>query len=93
MDIDESHGIKASFQIVSEERYPVTPEFLDQLRARGFEVCVHDRIGVKIAVKEARLSSKGQGLVTLHLEVTKQDGQVVQRGETTFLTRLRPVKK
>lgn len=52
-----------------------------------------DRIGVKITVKEARLSSKGQGLVTLHLEVTKQDGQVVQRGETALLTRLRPVKK
>jgi hypothetical protein len=42
MDIDESHGIKASFQIVPEERYPVTPEFLSQLRDRGFEVCVQD---------------------------------------------------
>ncbi len=52
-----------------------------------------DRIGVKVAVKETRLSSKGQGNVTLHLEVTKKDGQVVQRGETTLLTRLRPAKK
>lgn len=42
MDIDDSYGIKASFQIVPEERYPVTPEFLDRLRDRGFEVCVQD---------------------------------------------------
>jgi len=42
MDIDDSYGIKASFQIVPEERYPVTPEFLGQLRNRGFEVCVQD---------------------------------------------------
>jgi 3-hydroxybutyryl-CoA dehydratase len=49
-----------------------------------------DRIGVKVAVKEARLSSKGQGIVTLHLEVTQQEGRVVQEGETTLLTRLRP---
>lgn len=42
MDIDDSHGIKASFQIVPEERYPVTSEFLRGLRDRGFEVCVQD---------------------------------------------------
>lgn len=52
-----------------------------------------DRIGVKIAVKEARLSSKGQGIVTLHLEVAKQEGQVVQKGETALLVRLRPAAK
>jgi len=42
IDIDDSYGIKASFQIVPEERYPVTPEFLGRLRDRGFEVCVQD---------------------------------------------------
>jgi hypothetical protein len=42
MDIDDSYGIKASFQIVPEERYPVTQEFLSQLRDRGFEICVQD---------------------------------------------------
>jgi hypothetical protein len=42
MDIDDSYGIKASFQIVPEERYPVPAEFLCRLRDRGFEVCVHD---------------------------------------------------
>jgi acyl dehydratase len=52
-----------------------------------------DRIGVKIAVKETRLSSKGQGIVTLHLEVTQQEGHVVQQGETTLLVRLRPAAK
>ncbi len=49
-----------------------------------------DRIGVRVTVKEARLSSKGQGIVTLHLEVSQQDAQVVQEGETTLLTRLKP---
>jgi hypothetical protein len=42
MDIDDSFGIKASFQIVPEERYRACPEFLGDIRARGFEVCVHD---------------------------------------------------
>jgi len=49
-----------------------------------------ERIGVKISVKEARLSSKGQGIVTLHLEVSKQGGQVVQKGETALLMMRRP---
>jgi acyl dehydratase len=52
-----------------------------------------DRIGVKIAVKETRLSSKGQGIVTLHMEVTQQEGRVVQHGETTLLVRARPATK
>lgn len=42
MDIDESYGIPASMQVVPEERYTVTPEFLHSLRSRGFEVVVHD---------------------------------------------------
>ena len=42
MDIDEAHGFRASFQIVPEKRYTVTPEFLEAIRARGFEVAVHD---------------------------------------------------
>jgi hypothetical protein len=42
MDLDDEHGIKASFQLVPEERY-VTPEsLLERIRARGFEVNVHD---------------------------------------------------
>jgi hypothetical protein len=42
MDIDDSYGIKASFQIVPEERYGVSPRFLASVRERGFEVVVHD---------------------------------------------------
>jgi hypothetical protein len=42
MDIDDSFGIKASFQIIPEQRYAVSPQFLATLRNRGFEVVVHD---------------------------------------------------
>lgn len=42
IDIDESFGLKASFQVVPRERYEVTPEYLDSIRDRGFEVCVQD---------------------------------------------------
>ncbi|HEY1903548.1 MAG TPA: hypothetical protein VGG56_14025 [Terracidiphilus sp.] len=42
LDIDDSFGIKASYQIVPEGRYLVTPEFLNRLRNRGCEVCVQD---------------------------------------------------
>ena len=50
-----------------------------------------DRIGAKVAVQETRLSSKGKGILTLHIEVTQQEGRVVQKGETTLLVRLKPV--
>ena len=49
-----------------------------------------DRISARVAVSETRLSSKGQGIVTLHLEVTQQEGRVVQQGETTLAVRRRP---
>ena len=42
LDIDDSFGIKASYQIVPEGRYQVTPEFLSRLRDRGSEVGVQD---------------------------------------------------
>jgi 3-hydroxybutyryl-CoA dehydratase len=48
-----------------------------------------DRIGVRVHVVGKRLSSKGQGLVTLGFSVAKQTGEVVQEGETTLLTRLK----
>jgi hypothetical protein len=40
MDIDDTYGIKASFQIVPEKRYTVSPEYLDTIRQRGFEINV-----------------------------------------------------
>ena len=42
MDIDDSFGIKASFQVVPLERYEVSRAFLQDIRNRGFEVNVHD---------------------------------------------------
>lgn len=42
MDLDESFGIRASMQVIPEGRYDVSPEFLDSLRSRGFEVVIHD---------------------------------------------------
>lgn len=42
MDLNDRYGIKSSFQVVPEDRYDVPPEFLESLRARGYEVNVHD---------------------------------------------------
>ncbi len=42
MDIDDSFGIKASFQVVPEERYSVPVEFLEVIRKRQHEVVIHD---------------------------------------------------
>lgn len=41
MDIDEQFGIKASFQVVPEQRYEVPQDFLRSIRDRGFELNVH----------------------------------------------------
>jgi len=42
MDTDDEFGFKASYQVVPEKRYDVTPAFLEQIRQRGCEVNVHD---------------------------------------------------
>jgi hypothetical protein len=42
MDLDDSAGIKSSFQFVPEERYPVSEGLLDEIRNRGFEINIHD---------------------------------------------------
>jgi hypothetical protein len=42
MDLNDATGIKSSFQIVPEQRYPVPPSFLRDLRDRGFEINGHD---------------------------------------------------
>jgi len=42
MDIDDSFGIKASFQIVPERRYSVSSHFLATIRNRGFEIGIQD---------------------------------------------------
>jgi len=42
MDLDDCYGVKASFQVVPEERYEVPPALLNLMRKRGFEVNIHD---------------------------------------------------
>jgi hypothetical protein len=42
MDIDDAFDFKASYQVVPEKRYDVTPAFLQQIRRRGCEVNIHD---------------------------------------------------
>lgn len=42
MDLDESFGIRSTFQVVPENRYTVSKSFLDSITSRGFEVNVHD---------------------------------------------------
>ena len=42
MDMDEAFGFRTSFQVVPEDRYPVSKNYLDLIANRGFEVNVHD---------------------------------------------------
>jgi hypothetical protein len=42
MDLNDAYGIKASFQIVPEQRYPVSQQFLESIRSRDFDVAVQD---------------------------------------------------
>lgn len=42
MDIDDAYGIKASFQVVPEQRYKVTQGYLNSITNRGFEIAVQD---------------------------------------------------
>jgi hypothetical protein len=42
MDIDDSYGIRSSFQVIPESRYEVPMSYLEGIRGRGFEVNVHD---------------------------------------------------
>ncbi|WP_263383702.1 polysaccharide deacetylase family protein [Granulicella arctica] len=42
MNIDDSFGIKSSFQLIPDARYSVTQKRLEQIRSRGFEVNCHD---------------------------------------------------
>lgn len=42
MDIDDDYGIKASFNVVPKGSYSVSSDFLDSIRARGFEIAIQD---------------------------------------------------
>ena len=41
MDIEESFGVRSSFQLVPEDRYEVSKAYRDSITARGFEVNIH----------------------------------------------------
>jgi hypothetical protein len=42
MDLDESVGISASFQLIPKGRYAVSEALIRRIRRRGFEVNIHD---------------------------------------------------
>lgn len=42
MDLNDSFGVKSSFQLVPEERYAIPEQLLELIRERGFEINVHD---------------------------------------------------
>jgi hypothetical protein len=42
MNIDESFGVKSSFQIVPEGRYEISEAFIQAIRHRGFEINIQD---------------------------------------------------
>ena len=42
MDIDESYGFRASFQVIPEGRYEVSASYVNEIRNRGFEFNLHD---------------------------------------------------
>jgi hypothetical protein len=41
IDMEQQFGIRSSFEVVPEQRYEVTSEYLAGLRERGCEVCLH----------------------------------------------------
>jgi hypothetical protein len=42
IDLDERYEIKASFQLIPEDRYAISKGFLDTIRSRGCEINIHD---------------------------------------------------
>lgn len=42
MNLDESYGIRASFQVIPEKRYYVPDEYVLEIKKRGFEFNIHD---------------------------------------------------
>ena len=42
MDLDDSYGFKAAYQVVPEQRYEVSDDYVATIRARGCEFNIHD---------------------------------------------------
>src|SRR5258708_9166305 len=42
MDLDDSYGVKASYQVIPEKRYEVPDSYINEIRSRGCEFNIHD---------------------------------------------------
>jgi hypothetical protein len=42
MDLDDSYGVKASYQVIPEKRYEVSQRYISGIRSRGCEFNIHD---------------------------------------------------
>jgi hypothetical protein len=42
MDLDDSYGFKASFQVIPEKRYEISDQYVADIRSRGCEFNIHD---------------------------------------------------
>jgi hypothetical protein len=42
MNLDHSYGIPASFQVIPEQRYKVSADYVAEIKERGFEFNIHD---------------------------------------------------
>ena len=42
MDLDDSYGFKAAYQVIPERRYDVSDEHVNTIRTRGCEFNIHD---------------------------------------------------
>jgi hypothetical protein len=42
MDLDDSYGIKSSFQVIPEKRYEISEDYICEIRTRGCEFNIHD---------------------------------------------------
>jgi hypothetical protein len=65
MALNQSFGIPASFQLIPHGRYHVTPQVLDQIQSRGFEVNLHDwNHDGSLFRNERRFRSRAKGINT-----------------------------
>lgn len=42
MNLDDSYGVRSSFQLIPVDRYAVSSDYLSEIKNRGFEINVHD---------------------------------------------------
>lgn len=74
MDLDDEYGIKASFQVVPEQRYATSQPLYASMRSRGFEVNVHD------LSHDGRLFQDRKQFVTRAAQINQYARQFQSRG-------------